>query len=188
MERGKPANLPGIKKQLAPSGEGTFCFGVGVVTGVKGLRGDLKLKLRSHIELVDNIRTVLVVTADGIKSKAHVTSFKAEQKLILLSLKEYPDRTAGETIIGATIFTERAQLNDLAEDEWWLDDLVGLQAFTVDGVELGTVSAVFGETSQLLEITSGEQSHLVPFVKALVPTVDIKAGRIEIVNLPGLFD
>jgi len=58
----------------------------------------------------------------------------------------------------------------------------------VDGVELGTVSAVFGETSQLLEITQGEQSHLVPFVKALVPTVDIKAGRVEIVNLPGLFD
>jgi len=105
-----------------------------------------------------------------------------------MSLKEFEDRTASEAIIGATLFTERSQLNELSEDEWWLDDLIGLKAFTVEGEELGKVSAVFGETSQLLEITNGEKSHLVPFVKALVPVVDIKAGRVEIVNLPGLFE
>ncbi|MFA6212451.1 MAG: ribosome maturation factor RimM [Candidatus Obscuribacterales bacterium] len=188
MERRQPPNLPGIKKKLEPVGEGTYTFAVGLVTGVKGLRGDLKLKLKGNIDLIDKIKTVQIATADGARQIAHVRSFKTEQKLVLMSLKEFEDRTASEGIIGATLFTERSQLNALSEDEWWLDDLVGLTAFTVEGEELGKVSAVFGETSQLLEITKGEKSHLVPFVKALVPVVDIKAGRVEIVNLPGLFE
>lgn len=188
MERRKSSNLPGLKPRLAPTGEGTYIFNVGVVTGVKGLRGELKLKLAGNFDLLDNIKSVLVCTTDGTKQKAHVRSFKAEQKLVLLTLKEYEDRTAGETIIGASIYTERSQLNELSEDEWWLDDLIGLKAFTEEGVELGEVTAVYGEASQLLEITKGEDSHLVPFVKALVPVVDIKGGRVEIVDLPGLFE
>jgi 16S rRNA processing protein RimM len=188
MERRKSPDLPGIKQRLAPTGEGTYLFNVGVVTGVKGLRGDLKLKLAGNFDLLDNIKTVMVCTTDGARQIAHVRSFKSEQKLVLLGLKEFEDRTAGEGIIGASIYTERAQLNELSEDEWWLDDLIGLKAFTVEGRELGTVTAVFGETSQLLEITLGDDSHLVPFVKALVPVVDIKGGRVEIVDLPGLLD
>jgi ribosomal 30S subunit maturation factor RimM len=59
-------------------------------------------------------------------------------------------------------------------------------------VLVGTISDVVGANAELLEITkidsTGEEPVLVPFVQSLVPTVDLKAGRVEVVDLPGLLD
>ena len=87
---------------------------------------------------------------------------------------------------------DRAQINELEEEEWWVRDLVGLDAYTTEGVHVGTVCDVISGSNQLIEILrlDGDKNNtiLVPFVKALVPVVDIKARRVEIVNLPGLLD
>ena len=73
-------------------------------------------------------------------------------------------------------------------DEYYDHQLVDLAAFDVDGTPLGTVvGLVHGGAQDLLRIlTPDSREALVPFVKALVPNVDLTGGRIVVADRPGL--
>jgi 16S rRNA processing protein RimM len=73
-------------------------------------------------------------------------------------------------------------------DEYYDHQLVGLAALDLDGTPLGTVAGlVHGGAQDLLRITTPEgREALVPFVKALVPEVDVAGGRVVIADRPGL--
>ncbi len=108
-------------------------------------------------------------------------------------LEDIFDRTEAEKLLGALITTERKQIRELIEDEFWMRDLVGLDVYSTEGEKLGTICDIVGESGEFLEMkrTNPEEKQaqwLIPFVKAIVPTVDVKSNRIEIVNLPGLLD
>ena len=58
---------------------------------------------------------------------------------------------------------------------------------TTDGDAVGTVSDVLHSGAQdLLVIGRDGRDVLVPFVEALVPVVDVAAGRVEVADRPGL--
>ena len=73
-------------------------------------------------------------------------------------------------------------------DEFYAHQLVGLAAYDEAGTRLGEVSAlVRGGAQDLLTVrTPDGRDALVPFVKALVPEVDLAAGRVVVADRPGL--
>ena len=73
-------------------------------------------------------------------------------------------------------------------DEYYDHQLIGLSAYDVGGAALGEVTAlVHGGAQDLLTIRTPEgRDALVPFVKALVPEVDLAAGRVVVADRPGL--
>jgi 16S rRNA processing protein RimM len=82
---------------------------------------------------------------------------------------------------------ERAPIDD--PDEFYDTDLVGLAVRTVTGTELGAVREVLhagGADYLVLDVDGLER--LVPFVSAVVPTVDVAAGYVEIDPPDGLFE
>jgi 16S rRNA processing protein RimM len=84
---------------------------------------------------------------------------------------------------GVGLFVARERLGEPDEDEFFLADLVGLQATLADGTVAGTVVDVQNYGSgDLLEIAppGGGQSVLLPFTKAFVPQIDIGGGRVVI--------
>jgi 16S rRNA processing protein RimM len=100
------------------------------------------------------------------------------------------DRSAAEALRGVQLFVpaaDRAPIDD--PDEFYDTDLVGLAARTVAGAELGPVTDVLhaGAASYLVIKIAGED-RLVPFVAAIVPTVDVAGGVVEIDPPEGLFD
>ena len=85
-----------------------------------------------------------------------------------------------------SLFADRDRLPALPDDEFYHSDLIGLEARDTGGAPLGRVSAVHNHgAGDLLEITGpGRKSALLlPFTRAIVPTVDLAAGRI-VVDLP----
>ena len=100
------------------------------------------------------------------------------------------DRDAAQGLRGVQLLvrsTERPSLDD--PDEFYATDLIGLSAVTTAGDELGPVRDVLdiaGSDYLVLEIDSRER--LVPFVTAIVPTVDLGGRRVVIDPPPGLLD
>lgn len=74
-------------------------------------------------------------------------------------------------------------------DEFYDTDLVGLEARTVSGEALGPVTDVLhaGGATYLVVAVAG-RDRLVPFVSAIVPTVDVAGGSVSIDPPAGLFD
>lgn len=89
-----------------------------------------------------------------------------------------PDRNAAERLVNIKLYVERDRLPDANDDDFYWSDLIGLRALDADGGELGHVLQIhdYG-AGPSIEITGG---LLVPFTKASVPTVDMKAGTLTV--------
>ncbi len=75
------------------------------------------------------------------------------------------------------------------QGEFYDRQLIGLRATTPDGAEVGRVGSVLHLPAQdVLEIETAAGPRLVPFVEALVPDVDLEAGRLTVVDVAGLLD
>lgn len=112
-----------------------------------------------------------------------------------------PDRDTAVALKGSTLFIDtkdrpplRTGEGDGGEDEYYVQELVGLQAFRAnsEGEEaLGTVEDVIvnggADVLLLQESGSGKQVY-VPFVSVIVPRVDLSAGVLEIDPPEGLFE
>lgn len=98
------------------------------------------------------------------------------------------DREAAEEIRGMDVVVGARR--PLDEDEFWPGDLIGLNVFEQSGHPLGVVREVLfgpGQDRLLVERPDG-LTFEVPFVDELVPTVDLEAGRVEVVPIPGLIE
>ena len=90
---------------------------------------------------------------------------------------------------GKLIFVDEETIREnLEEDEFLIDELVGLGVYDADGTDLGFVVGVSnnGATDLLSVKTKSKNVCLIPFVKAIVTDVDIKNKKITINNLEGL--
>lgn len=77
----------------------------------------------------------------------------------------------------------------LDEDEFLIDELVGLDVYDGDKMVGAVVGVSNNGASDLLSVkTLNKKISLVPFVKAIVLSVDIKARKIQINNIEGLLE
>jgi 16S rRNA processing protein RimM len=92
------------------------------------------------------------------------------------------DRDAAAQLANMPLYVERDALPEPTQDEFYLADLIGLQAIDEDRGVLGTVVGVhdYGAGASL-EIAREGASLLVPFTRAAVPEVDVAGGWIAIV-------
>jgi len=98
------------------------------------------------------------------------------------------DRTAAEELIKAILWVDTDPGDDTEEDAWYDHQLIGLDVQR-DGVSVGRVVRVDHLPAQdLLIVRHGEREVLVPFVKAIVPDVDLAAGRVVVTPPAGLFE
>ena len=99
------------------------------------------------------------------------------------------DRTAAEKLTNRRLYVERARLPEPEADEFYLADLVGLEAVDPAGQCLGKVALVhdYGAGASLEIERAGVPPLLVPFTRAAVPGVDLAAGRV-VVEVPAVVE
>ncbi len=91
-----------------------------------------------------------------------------------------------DALKGVSLYADRDRLPSLPDDEFYHADLIGLTVQDSSGAEVGTVRAIHNHgAGDLLEILGPgmKSALLLPFTLAVVPTVDLKAGKV-IVDLP----
>jgi 16S rRNA processing protein RimM len=104
--------------------------------------------------------------------------------MVVAGLDGVGDRNAAEALKGLRLYVARSELPEADEDEFYHADLLGLKVVMVEGgAEVGTVKAIIpAGATEVLEIDRGpgEYTLLVPFTRAVVPEIDIKAGWLSI--------
>jgi 16S rRNA processing protein RimM len=109
--------------------------------------------------------------------------------ILLLGFEGTDDRTGAEALRGTKLLAD-VLADDGDEESWYERDLVGLKVVTLDGSEVGEVTALESRPAQdllVLRLTDGREAR-VPFVKAIVPEVDVEGGRVVLDPPPGLLD
>lgn len=108
---------------------------------------------------------------------------------LALHLAGVEDRNQAEELRGQWLYVDASAETADGDDEFYDHQLEGLQV-QVDGVVVGTVQQVLHLPGQdvLAVLTESGREVLVPFVEQLVPSVDLAAGRVDVVGVEGLFD
>ncbi len=171
---------------------------IGRIGKAHGIKGEVSVELRTdEPERRFTDGTVLVTRTPagtaphgpGRPTSLTVQRTRWHQSRLLVTFAEVPDRTAAEAVRGLTLATE-VDVTEAPEDpeEFYDHQLVGLAVFTTDGEPVGEVVEVMHGTGQDLLAVRAEDGRelLVPFVTALVPVVDVAAGRVEVADRPGL--
>ncbi|OOR89563.1 ribosome maturation factor RimM [Moraxella caviae] len=120
-------------------------------------------------------------TATGFKPLT-VTNWREQGQGLVASFKEVPDRNVAETMNGVTVWTERANLPALDEEEYYWSDLVGLVVVNEAGETLGKIKNLF-ETGahEIITVAPTAESidneeRLIPWHKDVVLKVDLAAA------------
>ncbi|MGY6534987.1 MAG: ribosome maturation factor RimM [Pararhodobacter sp.] len=160
---------------------------VGAIAGAFGVRGEVRLK-SFCAEPRDIARYGPLLTADGARQFT-VTLGKPIPNGFSARLGGIDSREAAEALRGVRLHAHRAMLPALPDDEYYHADLVGLEVRDTGGAVLGRVSAVMNHgAGDLLEVRRhGAEAVLLPFTRAVVPTVDLAAGRVVADPPEGLF-
>ncbi len=102
--------------------------------------------------------------------------------------KDVADRSAAETLIKAILWIDLDDEASDEEDAWYDHQLVGMKVVR-DGETVGTVKLVEHMPAQdLLIVKTAAGEVMVPFVKEIVPSVDVAAGVVTVTPPAGLFE
>jgi len=167
---------------------------VGRIGKPHGLRGEVTVDVRTdeperRFARGSTLRAEPPAGSASSLRQVTVADSRWHQSVLLVRLEEVPDRTAAESARGIVLHASiPADESPEDPDEFYDHQLVGLAAYDEHGTALGTVAGlVHGGAQDLLRITTPERREaLVPFVKALVPHVDLAGGRVVIADRPGL--
>lgn len=154
---------------------------LGVIVGVHGIRGEVALK--TFTAEPDGIADYGPLT-DQHGVRHEIKGLRITPKGVVARLANVTDRTAAERLRGSELYVDRDRLPPADEDEFYVEDLRGLKAFSPDGAELGEVVSVqnYG-AGDLVEVRliGRRQTELVPFTEAIVPDIDIAGRRLTLV-------
>jgi 16S rRNA processing protein RimM len=150
-----------------------------------GLHGEVALDVRTDAPDARLAPGAVLATDPASAGPLTVVRTRVAQGRWFATFAEAGDRTAAEALRGVGLVVEP---DDAAadDDSWYPHELVGLRAEGVDGRLLGEVVGL--ETAPAHDLlvvreASGERT-LVPFVRALVPVVDVAGGRV-VLDPPG---
>lgn len=179
----KPASP---QAQLAPE----ELLRIGRVTRAHGLRGELELRLDwADSNALSEVKHVLLALPEGRSELKALAGARQTHKGVLLRVEGLTDRTAADEWAGATVSVLRSELPALAEGEYYLCDLHGLQVTGPDGV-LGRVIDVQMYPSVdaiVIEAPSG-QRYEQPLLPHWLGKVDVAAGTVSLSSLDGLLE
>ncbi len=163
---------------------------VGRIGRPHGVRGEATVEVRTD-EPDARFRAGTVLRTDPAeRGPLTITAARWHREVLLLAFEGYDSREEVEALRDTLLEVPVAELPELEDPDTFYDhQLVGLAVRLPDGTPLGEVAAVRHEGADLLVVRRTEGGELlVPFVSAMVPTVDLAAGEVVVDPPEGLLD
>jgi 16S rRNA processing protein RimM len=152
---------------------------VGAIAGAFGVRGEVRLK--SYCAEPAAIADYGPLTDEAGTRRFEVTLTGQIKNGLAARLSGVRTKEDADGLRGVQLYVDRDRLPATGEDEFYHADLIGLRVMDTGGAEIGRVRAVLNHgASDLLEVMgpSLKAPVLLPFTRAIVPTVDVAGGRI----------
>lgn len=164
---------------------------VGKILNFHGIKGEAKVGFsKGQEDFLLSLDKVFVKNGNDFKPLI-VQKSRLNKNFALFKFEEINSIDELMPFKGQVIFVEETVIREkLDDDEFLIDELVGLSVYDVNDKKLGFVVGVSNNgASDLLSVkTNSKNISLVPFVKAFIVSVSIKDKKIVINNQEGLLE
>ncbi len=173
----------------SPHDSSTGTVVVGRIGRPHGVRGEVTVEVRTDDPDLRFVVGAVLATDPAERGPVTITGRRWHRDVLLLTVEGIASREDAETLRDTQLLVDIADLPALEDPDSFYDhQLVGLSARSTDGAELGEVVAVRHEGADLLVVRDADRELLIPFVRAIVPTVDVAAGYLVVDPPEGLLD
>lgn len=162
---------------------------IGRIGRPHGLRGDVSVEVRTDDPERRFAPGTAVATDPASAGPLVIESRRWHSGVLLVRFEGVNDRNRAEDLRGTTLVIDSADIPPSDDpDEFYDHQLIGLAVVTPDGERVGEVSDVLHHGQDLLVVRRSGAEVYVPFVKALVPVVDLDKGVLVVDGPAGLLD
>jgi 16S rRNA processing protein RimM len=163
---------------------------VGRIARAHGVGGEVAVEVRTDSPDVRFQPGCVIDTEPADRGPLTIERARWHSGRLLVAFTGVSDRTAAQALRNTMLVVDSASSPSVDEDEYWDHQLVDLAAVTTDGSPLGTVTDILhppgGDLLVVRRPDGGEL--LVPFVRAIVPTVDLDTRTVVVDPPDGLLE
>lgn len=160
----------------------------GRIVRTHGVRGELCLEpWADSAEFLAQLKE-FYFDAEGARA-AGLLSSRVHKGRLLVRLQGVDTVEQGDALRGKVLYLNRDQVR-LEEGRYFLQDLEGLRAVDAKtGQDYGELKEVLQTpANDVYRIVNGDREYLFPAVPHMVEKVDLEAGQVRLLPIPGIFD
>ena len=163
---------------------------VGRIGRPHGVRGEVTVEVRTDDPDLRFVPGAVLRTDPPERGPITIAGVHWHSGTLLLRLEGVDSREAAEAVRNTELVVPVAELPEIEDPDSYYDhQLVGLTVRLPDDAVLGEVTAILHEAQDLLVVRlSDGRDVLIPFVAAIVPTVDIAGGFVVVDPPEGLLE
>ena len=161
---------------------------VGVITTTHGVRGEVKVfPTTDDPARFKKLKNVVLDTGKELVD-LEVAGVKFFKNMVIVKFKGIDNINDVEKYRKKSLYVTRENAVKLKKNEYFIADLIGLQAESDEGEDLGELSDVLQTGANDVYVLSkeGTDDILLPAIKECVKEVDLENGKIIVHLLPGL--
>ncbi len=160
-------------------------FEIGIVTGVHGVKGDIKVFPYSNNPVNLSLQEFFIIKGEERK----VTSARIQGKYLILHIEEINSRDEAAKLKNTILSLPRENAAPLAEGEYYMEDLLGCKVYE-NSVLLGKIDDIIetGANDVYSVIDKKGDEILIPALKNVVLKINIQFKRIDVKLPEGLMD
>ncbi|MCK5218033.1 16S rRNA processing protein RimM [bacterium] len=155
---------------------------IGKLGSTHGLEGDLKLYSLSDVsERFSRLDQVWWIGVTGEPKRLKVISVRPGARFFLIHFKDFNNPEDARSLTGGAIAVPPAERGKLPTGHYFVDDIVGLTVEDDKGEIIGRVSGILKTgANDIYEIQGHAGEILLPALKDVILSMDLKAGRMRV--------
>lgn len=155
-----------------------------------GIKGELKFApMNSHFDQIDISKKLFLADRFNKITEVHVEKIRTGRAEGIVKLREIADRTEAEKFSGGFLLIDKSDLPKLPQDEFYVDEIIGMEVIDEAGTPRGVVSDVYLQTAyDIYEIRQDGKQSLIPAVEEFVKAIDRKKRILTLHVIEGLLE
>lgn len=161
------------------------------IVKARGIRGEVACAVETDFPgRFSSLERVTVWMPDGTRLSLSVENSWFHNQRVVLKFEGYDTMTAAQGLVGGRLVIAEADVEPLAEGQFFERQIIGSEVFTSDGGTLGVITRIMRTGGTDLLVLQGVDGleRLIPFADDICTEVDLAAKRITIAPPDGLLD
>lgn len=157
---------------------------IGEIVATFGRRGEVKVLPHTDFhERFERLKDVYTNKGETGGRVLRIENVRYHKGAVLIKFAGIDDISAAEALRGAKIYIRESELMPLAEDEYYVHDILGLDVVTTEGERLGKVRQILRSPANDVYVTD---RAMIPAVKEFVVSIDLCAKKMIVRPVEGL--
>ncbi len=156
---------------------------LGTIVRSHGLKGEVKISLScSGVDRLESCKELrLLKDGKELKKVSVIRAFTHSDGDAVVRFKEVQGVDEAETLRGVQVAVREEDREELPENEYYSDDLLGLTVVKTTGEDLGRIEEVMeGLANGVFVVRKNGKETLVPALKSVIREIDLKSRRMVV--------